>query len=350
MSLHAIPAPPRETQRLTESPLAGLRLEADLRPHSLRLARPWRTAGGVIREPRGWHLLLDTPSGLRGIGEAACLRRQDWEVCGSALTGLVEAGAGRSFGWWLAQRDRLPPAARMAVESALLMLAAGESGLPLYRWLAGEARPRVRVNTVAGVLDGQAQRRLWLLAEAGYSLAKFKVGVFAVTEELERLRGLEVPQGMRLRLDANRAWTPREAEAVVGALAGLPIEGLEEPLSEPHPEGLARLQETASFPLALDESLLDRYRGVPAAELPVRRLVLKPTLLGGLLPAWAVAWQARAAGREVVFTSTLEGPVGLRAVAHLAAAWGAGVHGLGVAAWWEKPEPELLPRGGMLEL
>jgi len=122
-----------------------------------------------------------------------------------------------------------------------------------------------------------------------------------------------------VRLDANRAWSRAEAEGFLAAIAGLPVESLEEPLQEAEIAGLASLQSTTGVALAIDESLdligLDSLLADP----PVRRLVLKPALLGGLRRTLAVAASARAVGYEIVVTTYLESAIGVAAVAHLAA-------------------------------
>src|SRR5690606_33379374 len=51
-------------------------------------------------------------------------------------------------------------------------------------------------------------------------------------------------------------------------------------------------------------------------------LVLKPMLLGGFLPALALAARARACGAGVVISHLFDGPVALAASAHLAVALG----------------------------
>ncbi len=134
-------------------------------------------------------------------------------------------------------------------------------------------------------------------------------------------------------LDANRAFTIAEAERFISACAGLPVEGLEEPLAAPDPSQLAYLQARADFPLAIDESthLLDtRFFRHP----PVRRLVIKPARHGGLLASTELALRARASGLEVIVTSALENACGIATLAHLAAAVAPGaVHGLATADW-----------------
>jgi L-alanine-DL-glutamate epimerase-like enolase superfamily enzyme len=68
--------------------------------------------------------------------------------------------------------------------------------------------------------------------------------------------------------------------------------------------------------------------------LPVRRLVLKPGVLGGPLATRRLAQAAAAAGIEVVLTSLVESAAGLWPAVQLAATLPAPVaHGLATSAW-----------------
>jgi L-alanine-DL-glutamate epimerase-like enolase superfamily enzyme len=191
------------------------------------------------------------------------------------------------------------------------------------------------------------------LSFSGFTVRKLKVGLAPVAEELAALAQLAagLPRGVALRLDANGAWTEAAAAAFIDGCRDLPVESLEEPLHHPAPANLARLQAGAGFPLALDESLSGGTLPLP---LPVRRLVLKPTTLGGLRPALALAAQARAAGGECVVTTTLESAVGAWAAAQLAAAVDPGsrlAHGLATGAWFARDlAPAPTPAAGWLTL
>jgi hypothetical protein len=125
--------------------------------------------------------------------------------------------------------------------------------------------------------------------QRGFRVLKLKVGVASIDHEIEHLRRLAalLPPAIQLRLDANRAWSSTAAERFLRHCAELPIEMLEEPLAEPSLERLLSLQAQTKIAIAIDESaeLLDAEHllGRPA----VRRLVIKPTRCGGLLPAAA---------------------------------------------------------------
>jgi len=316
-----------------------------LLPYRLPLRRPWRTHHGVLTERSGWIVELTSSEGEQGYGDCAPL-----PAAGTETTERAHA--------WLQQHlsalpDQLPdealaaiptstraPAARHALETALLDLLSRTAGVPLRRWLSADALDGLAVNGAAGALDEQASERCTELIDQGFGIIKLKVGLAAVESELRLLQRLcrRLPAQVRLRLDANGAWSPAEALRFVDGLAGLAIESLEEPLAQPHPETLRSLQARTRIPLALDESLPRFAASGLLQRPPVRRLILKPPVLGGLQATLALAQQAHRAGLETLVTSTLESALGLQAAAQLAAALPASdpplAQGLATGAWF----------------
>ena len=283
---------------------------ADWLPYCLPLRRPWQTSRGTLSERHGRLLRLTADDGRTGWGDCAPLPE----------FGITEAAA-----------------TAFAEESAALDLAAQRASLPLDAWLSGGAPvASVAVNASFGPISTVDRNSLAQAASAGYTVAKLKVGVAPVDDEIAALHRLAttLPPALRLRLDANRAWPLATAQRFVAACAGLPIDGLEEPLASPEPGQLASLQAAAAFPLAIDESihLLDAHFFRHPA---VRRLVLKPARHGGLLAATELALRARASGLEVIITSALESACGIATLAHLAAAVAPdAVHGLATGDWF----------------
>jgi L-alanine-DL-glutamate epimerase-like enolase superfamily enzyme len=245
-----------------------------------------------------------------------------------AVLDALDAYARRSPG---ADFSALPCEARWAIETALADLAARRAGLPLWRYLGGK-QGEVAVNAALGPLDDALPARIATAIEQDFRVGKIKVGLAPVEEEIARLCAL--PTGLRLRLDANRAWSDDEASRFLLAIADLAIDAVEEPLAHPTLEKLAALQARLPYALALDESLPAFSLDELIASRAVRRFVLKPARLGGIAATQAVARQALAAGLEVALTSVVDSAVGVAAVAHLAAAlapqW---AHGLGTSAW-----------------
>ena len=282
---------------------------ADWLPYCLPLKRPWQTSRGSIGERRGKLYRLQTADGLTGWGDCAPL--PEFGISEAAATAYAE-------------------------ECATLDLAAQRAGLPLAAWLSGERAPAsVAVNANFGPISTVDRNSLESAARAGYTIVKLKVGHAPLADEITALHQLAptLPPGLALRLDANRAWTIAEAERFIAACAGLPMEGLEEPLAAPDLSQLTHLQAHADFPLAVDESthLIETHF---FRHPPVRRLVIKPARHGGLLASTELALRARASGLEVVITSALESACGIATLTHLAAAVAPdAVHGLATADW-----------------
>ncbi|UCV21393.1 o-succinylbenzoate synthase [Ferribacterium limneticum] len=300
---------------------------ADWLPYALPLNRPWQTSRGELNQREGRLLRLQSADGLTGWGDCAPL--PEFGISETSATAFAE-------------------------ECAHLDLIAQQAELPLNAWLSGEAPvSNLTVNRNFGPILKCAPDALADAAETGFSVLKLKVGIAPVNDEIAALHQLakSLPAGLRLRLDANRAWNFADAENFVAACAGLHIEGLEEPLAEPAPVLLQKLQSTAAFPLAIDESihLLDAHF---FRHPPVRRIVIKPARHGGLLASVELALRARASGIEVIVTSSLESACGLLACAHLAAAVAPdAVHGLATADWFAEDtgsKPAIV--GGQLQL
>lgn len=293
-----------------------------------------------MREGRLIRLVTD--AGLIGYGDCAPLPQagtENLERADSRLSGWTQELTGMSPEAALEQLGAAAvgaPAARCGFETALLDLLAQQAGLPLARWLNPGSPTMVKVNAVIGRLDRQASQRALAAAKAGFVVLKLKVGMASPKEEVALLRELAdgLPPGVSLRLDANCAWDMAAAEKFLGALSALPVESLEDPLANPDISGLSRLQAAVPFSLAADESLLKVGGDDLIDYLPVRRIILKPMLLGGVLPALSLARRAQEAGLECVVTTTVDSAAGTLAALHLAAAVANDLaHGLSTSAW-----------------
>jgi len=345
-------------------PVGATRLDAlDLVPYRLALRHPWRSARGLLRERRGW-LARARSDGVHGYGDCTPLAEAGTELMGAAHRALQEA-CERLPGLPIesALRRRAPgsamaPAASHAVECALLDLQSRLAGVPLRRWIlrapGGTASDWIEVNGALGPaiqVTGEAVARA---LDSGYRVLKVKVGCADPDAEIAHLVDLAsaLPAGAGLRLDANGAWDLETAQRVIAACADLPIESLEEPLKRPDPEGLARLQALAPFPLALDESLVHWTGPAGARPLPVRRAVIKPAALGGVAASLRVAERLGRLGIEIVLTGMLESAAGLWATAQLAAAVGSPLaHGLATGSWLAQDlGPPPMPSMGRLHL
>jgi o-succinylbenzoate synthase len=321
---------------------------ARLQPYAMPLKAEWLSAAGTVSIRSGWLLRIETDTCLVGYGECAPLPSHGTENAAASErameqwvttlpgqiveTALAELAAPGTFA---------TPAARAAVEGALLDLLAQQAGLPLAAYLCQHEPPQqIKVNAMLGAAITVGDAAIADAVRAGFCVIKLKVGLASVVEEIDALRRIAslLPTGVALRLDANRAWTMADAEIFCAALTGLPIESLEEPLAQPGAESLRALGQALPFRLALDESWHHFAPESLFEQQPVRLLVLKLAPCGGLLPAWNMAQRAAAAGIECVVTTGLDSTCGTLAAAHLAAAIDRGskrglAHGLATSAW-----------------
>lgn len=290
-------------------------------PFSLRLTSPFETAAGAVDRREG--LLVRVDGEPAGLGEATPLAgwTEPFVDCLAALEDLDDREPVRSTG-------DLPdmaatPAARHGIELALLDRGARRSGVPLYRQLGG-ARRVVSVPANATVGDDEPRETVDACLEAagrGYRTIKIKVGARPMAADLERLARVRerLDPSIELRVDANAAWDETEAGAAVDELARLGIAVVEQPLPPADLDGHAALR-GRGVDVAVDESV--REHGVEAVveAKAADVVVVKPMVLGGVARSVTAAERARAAGLDVIVTTTVDAVVARTAAVHLAAA------------------------------
>lgn len=292
-------------------------------PYELGLGSGLRPSGRAVAGRRGFLLRARDRSGVFGLGDAAPLplgAAADPEPLGRAIDALV----GRSLEEALALRvaPRIPAWVAAGIETALLDLRARRDGVPLSDLLGGACRRAVPVNALLAGGDAAALAVAASEADAlGFAVVKIKAGATA-EETLERAEAVRRARpGLGLRVDANGAWEPAEAEAICRALAELGVASVEQPLAPGRVEKTARLRRRAGLAFALDEDVatptdVERIAALAAADA----VVLKLARVGGPRRALACAAAAARLGLEVVVTTGLETEVGLAAALHVALA------------------------------
>lgn len=264
---------------------------------------PYVTAVGTVQARELLLLRLEDRDGAVGVGEAAPFEPYD----GTPLEQVAEAllgGDGRS-----------PPQARAAEEMALLDLEARRAGRPLCE----PGADAIAVNhTIAAGPPEEAVARAKDGLRKGFSCFKLKVGL---PDDADRVAAVREALGPwpALRLDANGAWGPEEAVERIEALADHDLELVEQPCATL--EDLAHVRRRVRVPIAADEPILgvDDVRAAAAAEA-CDAVCLKLARCGGVLSTRAAIRAAREEGLEPILTSTLDGPWGIAAALHVAAA------------------------------
>ena len=317
------------------------------------LTEPIETARGTIFEREGWILVVQDDAGHWGRGEVAPL--PGWSsISLDAAEAELDIAAGRIRRDGFDDADAgLAPEIRAAVDCARHSLDAARAEQPLWRHLGGTGN-EVWVNAlVVGARPDDLAASARRAIEAGSTTLKGKLGMGDDRARLEAIAS-ELTEGVGVRLDANAAWGAAEAiDRIEDAhgLLGEHLEYVEDPVADMG--DLATVRNGVTAQLAVDELV----RGSADVDLVVERgladvLVVKPALVGGVTETMALAARAGVGCLDVVLSSVYDGPVGLAAWCHLAAALGGDrAHGLGTATLLaDAGAAHLVPRQGRITL
>lgn len=207
------------------------------------------------------------------------------------------------------------PAARCAVSIALHDLVAKRLDVPLYRYWGFDPADTLDTSFTIGIDTTERMREKTREAvEAGYSTLKVKVGTGRDAEVLEAIR--DAAPDATIRVDANEAWTPREAIREIERLAEYDLEFVEQPIPAENPEGLAFVRDRSPLPIAADESCIT-LDDVPRIAGRADIANIKLMKCGGLREATRMAHAARAHGLEVMLGCMIESDASIAAAAHL---------------------------------
>ncbi len=291
------------------------RLEASVERVVLPLRKPLRTAWGELGERELLLLRVRGEDGVEGVGEAAPLEAYDGVSFAGCRAGLERAAVALEQGMGsAAAREAGTGPGMAAVDVALLDLRARREGVPAWNLFADRALAEIEVNATIGAEDRASAAAAAVDArDAGFSCVKVKAGTGDDPGRVAAVRAAAGPD-MRIRLDANGAWTVGEAVTTLRVLGPAAIELCEEPVSGL--EAFRALRGQTDIPVAMDETAADPGAVRAGAADAV---CLKIARCGGISGLLAAAAEARAAGQEVYLASSLDGPVGIAAALHAAA-------------------------------
>jgi o-succinylbenzoate synthase len=293
----------------------------DHRRYRLPFAAPVRTGRGTWAVREGLYVRLEGPDGTAAYGEASPL-----PAPGNETVDKDEAFL-RSFGGIVdAEKLGRVPRELCSLRNAIRNAMGGPMA-PLHKSLG------VAALLPAGrpALEKAPER-----ADAGFRVFKWKVGVGPADDEMALFDDLiaALPQGSKVRLDANGAWNTRTAEKWLDRCADRPVEFVEQPVEAGARGSIDQLMGLSSdypVPIALDESLGGdlSVEGWIDAGWP-GYYVIKPALLGD---ASSVLARLEASKARVVFSSSLETAIGAQAALREAFAWPGDVPAIGFGVW-----------------
>ena len=303
---------------------------------SIPLRTPFKTALRTVASVEDIILRIDTDTEHVGFGEApptGVITGDTAEgICGALKNHLAPALLGREAEDFETLMHTVQTAlvhnssAKAAVDMALWDLYGKRYGIPVYKLLGGARNQLVTDLTISVNSPEEMARDARIAIDRGFDCLKMKVGVDPALD-VARLAAVRaaVPADTVIRIDANQAWTPREAVRILNGMQekGLDIELVEQPVPAADLEGLRYVTERSFVPVLADEAVFGpadalRILQARAADL----LNIKLMKCGGIYNALRIATLCELYGVECMIGCMLEGPVAVNAAAHLACARG----------------------------
>lgn len=295
----------------------------------LHFKRPAGTSRGVMQVKNSW--ILKVSDGIHtGIGEFSVIEglspdfvdRNSFEKKINAVCSLINNDQLTTNNVLLTNN----PSIKFGLETAMLDLKNGGKGI-IFDNDFSKGKKKIPINGLVWMGDETfMQEQIEQKIADGYSTIKMKIGAIDFQSELKILKSIRnsySSKEINLRVDANGAFPPHQANDVLKKLAELEIHSIEQPINAGQWQAMKELCASTPTPIALDEELIgisDRDEKIKLLEtiLP-QYIILKPSLHGGI--SGTQEWIELAEKRNIPWwmTSALESNIGLNAICQLTA-------------------------------
>ncbi len=301
-------------------------LQARIIKHILNFKVPGKTSRGTLTHKESWYLLLhDSELNYTGIGECSTIPdlsidfRSDYveqleQICGQINAGVsIESINVNEF-----------PSIAFALEVALADLASNtHSQNILFPSEFTDGKIGIPINGLVWMGSREyMEQQIRDKINQGYHTIKLKVGSLDFEEEVNMVRNIRKqfsPDDITIRLDANGAFTTRNALKKIKRFSEFSVHSIEQPIRQGQVEAMAELCRISPIPIALDEELTGNFTSWQKEDLlkniKPQYIILKPSLVGGF--ATSLEWISLAGKHGIGWwiTSALEGNIGLNAIA-----------------------------------
>ena len=288
----------------------------------LKPTHPFVIARGGYAHHRNVIVRVTDEDGLEGFGEAAPNRYYGESVATVvAALGQFKPIVERAHPMALESTEadlnralRGNASAKSAVSSALHDLVGKRLGLPVHRiWGLEPASTAQSSFTIAIAESSELEKRVDEARE--YPILKIKLGTDRDMEIVRIVRNAAPEK--RLRVDANAAWTPKQAVKMSDFLADQGVEMIEQPVAANDIEGLRFVRKRSRLPVFADESCLVATDIAKLAGA-VDGVNIKLAKCGSLREALRMVHTARALDMQVMAGCMIESSLGISAIAQIA--------------------------------
>lgn len=315
------------------------KVKVKIKPYTLNFKFEAGTSRGILKKKVTYIINIQANAfpGISGFGEAGPLKglslddHPDFIQKAKQIVQNVEAISFSKDSQEILQAIReLPqidhfPSLRFALETAFLDLLRGGRKKIFSCGFYDQQHP-VPINGLIWMGDENfMQQQIDQKLKEGFNCIKMKIGAIDFDLEcrlLEMVRNRYPEEDVSLRVDANGAFGLNEAMEKLTRLSQFGIHSIEQPIKPGNIASMADLCQYSPIPIALDEELIGvsniKDKKFLIEQIKPNYLILKPTLLGGIMATGEWISIAKNLGTGWWMTSALESNIGLNAIAQFA--------------------------------
>jgi o-succinylbenzoate synthase len=291
---------------------------------------PSGTSRGVLTEKHAWFITFWTEENpyVKGVGECSIIAglSPDFKDNLDYETSIHTFCAAYCESLTLPSEITAFPSIKFGIETAVLDLKNGGKGLIFENDFSINSK-KLPINGLIWMGD-QAfmEEQIEQKIAEGFKTIKMKVGAIDFEKEISILASIRSrfsKDELTLRVDANGAFSKKDALSKLTELAKMDLHSIEQPIQAGDWETMKKLCKDSPLKIALDEELIginqldDKNKLLDTIQPPF--IILKPSLHGGIEGTKEWIELAEEKGIQWWITSALESNIGLNAICQLAA-------------------------------
>jgi len=297
-------------------------INASYKKYILEFKNASGTSRGILKTKETWFIYLSDET-KTGIGETGLFRGLSIDDKPNYEEKLKWVCQNINLGFSFLVRELHEfPSIQFGLEQAFLSL----NSNPKFKLFSSDftkGKQAIPINGLVWMgekafMKSQIQEKI----EAGFSCIKMKIGAIDFETELELLKSIRKEfssKKIELRVDANGAFSPKNALEKLKRLAAFEIHSIEQPIAVNQLDEMASLCENSPIDIALDEELISIFSQEKKQQLlesiKPQYIILKPSLIGGFQGSTDWINSAEKLGINWWITSALESNIGLNAIA-----------------------------------
>lgn len=296
-------------------------MKAFYKKHTLNFKLPSGTSRGVLNTKDTYFLIFNSEHSF-GVGECGLLRglsiddREDYEQKLQWVCDNIAIGEEKLYEELIEY-----PSIQFGIETAFQSFRSKNPYILIpSQFTNGEAS--IPINGLVWMGEKQfMNQQISEKLEQGFTCIKMKIGAIDFKSEVALLKSIRKefsPSEVELRVDANGAFSPKEALEKLKILSELHLHSIEQPIKQGQIQEMARLCEETPLPIALDEELIGVFLEAEKDKLlktiHPQYIILKPSLIGGFRGSDSWIDKAKLYNSGWWVTSALESNIGLNAI------------------------------------